>query len=235
MRTLAMVEQLESRQLLSSVGQLPQNILVANNTTWSTINPGASDTITISNNATLTVDKSNVTAALIDFHGGTLASGPGGAVVNSPYAVDARSYGVLGGSNPLTLSGFGVVAGNALLAITNSGGTTLSGNLTNAGGISDESTVSDTISSTMDGSGWLGQEGSGTLTLSGNNTSDTGDIYLDSGTVAGNLGAGCVHFDGGTLATTTAVTVPAGSYMYGDSITFTATVSSLVSTPIPSQ
>ncbi len=125
----------------------------------------------------------------------------------------------LGAGGALTKLG----AGTLVLTANNkyTGGTTVSGGILQLGdGTTDRSILGDIVlgggdlvvatqgatvlDGNVSGTGSVTQDGTGTLTLSGNNS--YGDTYLNAGVISveqeENLGSGALNFDGGTLQIT---------------------------------
>ncbi len=174
-----------------------------------------SGSITLNQNATFGLrDWYNHAAS----HGGTVSgviSGSGGITTDR---------GTSTGTPTLTLSGVNTYTGNTTisegitLAITGAGklgGGTYAGNISNAGNFNYASSSAQAISGVISGIGALNQSGSGTLTLTGNNTF-TGATTVSAGKLVVN----------GSLASTT-TSVASGATLGGTgSLAGTTTVQS---------
>ncbi|WP_416548305.1 YDG domain-containing protein [Limnohabitans sp. DCL3] len=166
---------------------------------------------TITNNGTLSFNRTDaVTLALdLDFTGVVKQAGTGAltlsGVLSGTGSVTAAGTGVLTLTGNNSYTGGSTVNSNATLSMGNGGtvGTLGPGAVTNNGTLkfyrSDDITWSQAIS----GTGVVGQHGTGTLTLTGNN-SYSGGVNINSGIL--NLGSasaigssGTISFTGGVL------------------------------------
>ena len=207
-------------------GGASNSIFNVNTTGTGTLNMAAQSTYngaTSLNGGTLNLGVSSVggvtsgpigTGNLI-FNGGTLTASSGGISIANTFTVGGtatNSY--IAGTNALTLSNSGVFNSGDTLQITNSSNTTLSGGLSGAGALT-ENTVSGTLSI---GSGFsFNNAYYGDITLSRGTLQIANDASVDP------LGNGHLYLNGGTISAASAVTanpiVNAFTIGAGDTVT----------------
>jgi fibronectin-binding autotransporter adhesin len=191
-------------------------------------------TVTCGNLAIAAADYSFATGGTLSLGGGiTTSYDSGSSAVGSAIALLASQAWTVGAGGELAVSGVVSGSGMALtadgggtltLGATNTytGGTTINAgatlNLTGAvsatGSIVDNGTLAFNgasayaCSNAISGAGSLYKRGANRLTISGNNTSFTGNVYLSSGTLVASgaattnkpLGTGLLTLSGGTLS-----------------------------------
>jgi fibronectin-binding autotransporter adhesin len=200
-----------------SLGSRTLTVGTANNTTFAGLISGLGG-LTKQGSGTLTLSGSNFYLGVTKIDGGTLAlSGFGDIDLSSGVDLAAATsvFDISGASSGRTIKDLTGVTGSKVIL----GGNTLSVGASN----------STTFAGTIEGTGGLLKQGSGTLILSGTNTYQ-GGTAINAGTLSvsstANLGdaAGTLTFGGGTLRTTADIINSRATTLNGGGGTFDVAV-----------